>query len=155
MTIDLDPLDRKLLRLLRQNGRRPNIELAAEVGLSPSACLRRIRILEDRGVILGYTAVVADDEDAGFVAIVQVTLEKQTDECMRKFEAAVRTHPEIEECYLMTGNADYVLRTSAANAAAYEHIHTEILSRLPGVARLHSSIAMRNVLRSKPRGRPS
>ena len=154
MISQLDTFDRALLRLLRLNGRRPNSELASEVGLSPSACLRRVRILEDRGVIRGYTAIVADTHEEGIVAIVRLTLEKQTEEYLRRFEAAVREHPEIEECFLMTGDADYVLRTSAANTAAYEQIHTEILSRLPGVARIHSSIAMRNVLRHRPsRGR--
>lgn len=149
MATDLDALDRKLLRLLRMNARRPNSELAAEVGLSPSACLRRIRNMEGRGAILGYTAILSESDEEGFVAFVRLTLEKQTEDYMRRFEAAVRTHPEILECYLMTGDADYILRTSAANAAAYEQIHTEILSRLPGVARIHSSVAMRNALRAR------
>ena len=150
MTTPLDSLDRSLIRLLRLNGRRPNSELAAEVGLSPSACLRRIRILEESGVIQGYTAVIAGpEEDGGIIAIVRLTLEKQTEEYFRRFEAAVREHPEIEECFLMTGDADYILRASATSAAAYEAIHTNILSRLPGVARIHSSFAMRNVLQQR------
>lgn len=150
MTIQLDAIDQKLIRLLRLNGRRPNSDLAAEVGLSASACLRRIRILEDRGVIRGYTAIVeGPDAQDGMIAIVRLTLEKQTEDHLRRFEAAVRHHPEIEECFLMTGDADYVLRVSAPNAAAYEAIHTDILSRLPGVARIHSSFALRNVLRWK------
>lgn len=150
MTTKLDAIDQKLIRLLRLNGRRPNSELALEVGLSASACLRRIRILEDRGVIRGYTAIVdSSGAQDSMIAIVRLTLEKQTEEYLRRFEAAVRDHPEIEECFLMTGDADYVLRVSAPNAAAYEAIHTDILSRLPGVARIHSSFAMRNVLRWK------
>lgn len=151
MSITLDNVDRSLIRLLRLNGRRPNSELAAEVGLSPSACLRRIRMLEERGVIRGYTAIVAaPDDEERMIAIVRLTLEKQSEEYMRRFEAAVREHPEIEECFLMTGDADYVLRVSGTTAAAYEAIHTDILSRLPGVARIHSSIAMRNVLQQRP-----
>ncbi|MBU1374879.1 MAG: Lrp/AsnC family transcriptional regulator [Alphaproteobacteria bacterium] len=147
MTKRLDPLDQKLLRLLRLNGRRPNSELAAEVGLSASACLRRIRLLEDQGVIRGYTAIVdSGGPGEGVIAIVRLTLEKQTEEYLRRFESAVREHPEIEECFLMTGDADYVLRVSSPSTAAYEAIHTDILSRLPGVARIHSSFAMRNVL---------
>ncbi|MES3027626.1 MAG: Lrp/AsnC family transcriptional regulator [Pseudomonadota bacterium] len=150
MNTPLDSLDRSLIRLLRLNGRRPNSELAAEVGLSPSACLRRIRILEERGVIQGYTAIIAaPSEDGGIIAIVRLTLEKQTEEYFKRFEAAVREHPEIEECFLMTGDADYILRASATSAAAYEAIHTNILSRLPGVARIHSSFAMRNVLQQR------
>ena len=114
----LDELDHKLIRLLRLNGRRPNSELAAEVGLSASACLRRIRILEDRGVIRGYTAIVdSPGAQDGMIAIVRLTLEKQTEEYLRRFETAVRDHPEIEECFLMTGDADYVLRVSAPSAA--------------------------------------
>ena len=147
----LDQIDRTLIRLLRLNGRRPNSELAADVGLSPSSCLRRIRILEERGVIRGYTAIVATpDERNGIIAIVRLTLEKQTEEYLIRFENAVRQHPEIEECFLMTGDADYILKTSAASTAAYEVIHTEILSRLPGVARIQSSFAMRDVLQQRP-----
>ena len=94
--------------------------------------------------------VAASEEGERIVAIVRLTLEKQTEEYLRRFEAAVREHPEIEECFLMTGDADYILRVSAASASAYEAIHTDILSRLPGVARIHSSMAMRNVLQQRP-----
>lgn len=145
----LDAMDRKLLRLLKLNARRPNTELAAEVGLSPSACHRRIRALEDSGAIGGYTTILSEGEEDGFTAFVRITLEKQSEDTMRRFELAVRRHPEIVECYLMTGDADYMLRTSAASASGYEAIHTEILSRLPGVSRIHSSIALRNALRPR------
>lgn len=87
----------------------------------------------------------------GVVAIVRITLEKQTEEYLNRFEAAVRKYPEIQECFLMTGDVDYILRASAESAAAYETIHKDILSRLPGVARIHSSIAMRSVLHTVPR----
>ncbi|PZQ59246.1 MAG: transcriptional regulator [Phenylobacterium zucineum] len=154
MPVVLDATDRALLRLLQMEGRKPNAELAAEVGLSPSACLRRIRLLEQRGVIRGYTAIIdLGLDEGGLVAIVRITLEKQTEDLMRRFEAAVRQHPEIEECYLMTGDADYVLRVATASASGYEKIHTDILSRLPGVARIHSSLALRNVLRARAPGR--
>jgi len=158
MTIKLDAVDQKLIRLLRLNARRPNSELAAEIGLSASACLRRVKILEERGVIRGYTAIVdAPGSPGTMVAIVRLTLHEQTEEFLRRFEAAVRDHPEIEECFLITGDADYVLRVSASSPAAYEAIHTDILSRLPGVARIHSSFAMRDVLRSRTleRGGPA
>lgn len=151
MTVKLDAVDQKLIRLLRLNARRPNSELAAEIGLSASACLRRVRILEDRGVIRGYTAIVdAPGSPGTMIAIVRLTLHEQTEEFLRRFEAAVRDHPEIEECFLITGDADYVLRVPAPSPAAYEAIHTDILSRLPGVARIHSSFAMRDVLRARP-----
>lgn len=156
MTNRLDDLDRKLLGLLRLDGRRSNADLAAEIGLSPSACLRRLRLLEEGGVIRGYTAIVADPDEEGVIAVVRITLEKQTEDYLRRFEDAVREHPEIEECYLMTGDVDYILRARAHTTAAYEEIHNGILSRLPGVARIHSSIAIRDVLRRPERsiGRP-
>ncbi|MDJ0278739.1 Lrp/AsnC family transcriptional regulator [Sphingomonas sp. 2R-10] len=149
----LDAIDRKLLNLLRLDARRTNNALAAEVGLSPSACLRRVRLLEDAGVIRGYTVVTrADPADHGATVIVQVTLERQTEEYLSRFEAAVRRHPEIQECWLMAGQSDYWLRAAVESAAAYEALHTDILSRLPGVTRINSSFAMRNALMPRRRG---
>lgn len=143
----LDAIDRKILGLLRGNGRIPNNELAAAVSLSASACLRRVRLLEQSGVILGYTALVAaPEEPTTLTAIVRITLEKQTEDYLNRFEAAVRRHPEIVECFLMTGDEDYILRTVAESPAAYEVIHKDILSRLPGVKRINSSLAIRSVL---------
>lgn len=145
----LDPLDQRLLQRLRADGRISNADLANAVGLSPSACLRRVRRLEERGVIRGYATVLANDSDDGVVAYVEITLEKQTDDHMRRFEAAVRNHPEIRDCYLMAGEADYIVRAVAPDIAAYEVIHKDVLSRLPGVSRIHSSLAIRNVLAAR------
>ena len=143
----LDQIDRKIIGCLRRDGRMPNNALAEAVGLSPSACLRRVRNLEDTKVIRGYTALVsAVPEHEAVVAIVRITLEAQTEDHLNRFEEAVRRHPEIVECFLMTGDEDYILRTSARSPAAYEAIHKEVLSRLPGVARIHSSFAIRSVL---------
>ena len=144
--MSIDSIDRRIIRLLRLNARTPNSDIASQVGLSPSACQRRVRNLEATGVIRGYTAMVAGAEDPGITAVVQIELERQTEEYLRRFEAAVRLHPEIQQCFLMTGEADYVLLASAASMAAYEEIHTNILSRLPGVVRIQSSIAIRDVL---------
>jgi DNA-binding Lrp family transcriptional regulator len=108
-----------------------------------------VRRLEERGVIRGYAAVLANDADDGVVAYVEITLEKQTDDHMRRFEAAVRNHPEIRDCYLMAGAADYIVRAVAPDIAAYEVIHKDVLSRLPGVSRIHSSLAIRNVLAAR------
>jgi len=149
--VSLDSIDRAIIRQLRLNGRLPNNALAQAVGLSASACLRRVEILERTGVIKGYTAIIGGMLDDGIIAIVRITLERQTEEYLNRFEAAVRRHPEIEECFLMTGDVDYVLRARAANAAAYEQIHKEILSKLPGVSRIHSSIAMRSVMTAATR----
>ena len=145
----MDKIDRHILRLLRLDGRMSNQALADAVGLSPSACLRRVKLLEQSGVIRGYVAVVSMPQaEEAIVAIVRITLEKQTEEYLRRFETAVRKYPEIRECYLMTGDADYSMRVATRSAAEYEDMHTNVLSRLPGVARIHSSIAMRNVLGS-------
>lgn len=146
----LDTIDRKIIGLLRLNGRMPNAEIAGQVGLSASACLRRIRLLEESGVIRGYAAIVSRDAaEDGVVALIQVTLDKQTEERLDKFEQAVRMHPEIGECYLMTGDADYILRVVAGSMTDYERLHKEVLSRLPGVSRIHSSIAIRSVMVAK------
>nr|CAA52362.1 unnamed protein product [Rhizobium sp.] len=118
-----------------------------EVGLSPSACLRRIKLMEQAGVIRGYTALVDPTQSESTIAvIINITLERQTEEYLDKFEAAVRKHPEIRECYLMTGGSDYMLRVDVENAGAFERIHKEVLSTLPGVRRIHSSFSIRNVL---------
>jgi len=144
---DLDNTDRKIIRALRRDGRMTNVALASEVGLSPSACLRRVQILEESGVIRGYTAIVAGAEGReGHVVIVRISLERQTEDVLRRFEAEVLKHPEIRECYLMTGEEDYLLRLEASGAGDYERIHKEVLSRLPGVQRINSSFAIRSVL---------
>lgn len=147
--MELDAIDRKIIGILRVNGRIPNNELAASVGLSASACLRRVKLLEQGGVIRGYRAIVeVASEPGALTAIVRITLDKQTEDYLNRFEAAIRRHPEIVECFLMTGNEDYILRVVAPSNVAYESIHKDILSRLPGVARIHSSFAIRSVLTS-------
>lgn len=144
----LDETDRALLRLLRADGRMSNADLAEAVGLSASACLRRVRLLEHRGIIRGYTALIEEAAPRdSVVVIVQITLDRQTDDHLKRFEEAVRRCPEVRECYLMTGIADYLLRVEARDAADYERIHKEALSRMPGVARIQSSFAIRTVIR--------
>ncbi|MCB4821608.1 Lrp/AsnC family transcriptional regulator [Roseicella aerolata] len=144
----LDEADRAILRHLRADGRMSNAALAEAVGLSPSACLRRLRLLEHRGVIRGYTAIIEEAAPReGVVVFIQITLERQTDESMKRFEEAVRRCPEVRECYLMTGMSDYLLRVEARDAPDYERIHKDALSRMPGVARIQSSFAIRSVIR--------
>ncbi|RIA44576.1 AsnC family transcriptional regulator [Hephaestia caeni] len=148
MTARLDEIDRAILRLLRQDARQSNAAIAAAVGLSPSSCHRRIKLLEDHDVIRGYTIVTdAETEGGGVNVVVGVTLERQTEDYLARFEGAVRKYPEIRECFLMTGEVDYWLRVHVDNAARYEAIHSEVLSRLPGVTRIQSSFAMRNALK--------
>lgn len=146
----LDGIDRNILRLLRVDARMSNAKLATEVGLSPSACLRRVKIMEKAGVICGYTALVETANTEGTIAvIINITLERQTEDYLDRLEAAVRKYPEIRECYLMTGGSDYMLRVDVANAGEFERIHKEVLSKLPGVLRIHSSFSIRNVLGSR------
>ena len=150
----LDAIDRNILRLLRLDARMSNAKLAAEIGLSPSACLRRIKIMEKSGVIRGYTVLVdTGNADEMIAVIINITLERQTEDYLDRLEAALHRHPEIRECFLMTGGSDYLLRVEVANAGEFERIHKEILSTLPGVLRIHSSFSIRNVLATRTRGR--
>ncbi|MDK4701423.1 Lrp/AsnC family transcriptional regulator [Rhizobium sp. CNPSo 4062] len=149
----LDAIDRNILRLLRLDARVSNAKLASEVGLSPSACLRRIKLMEQAGVIRGYTALVDTSQaEASIAVIINITLERQTEEHLDRFEAAVRKHPEIKECFLMTGGSDYLLRVEVANPGDFERIHKDILSTMPGVLRIHSSFSIRNVLATRSKG---
>ncbi|WP_373492275.1 Lrp/AsnC family transcriptional regulator [Parasphingorhabdus sp.] len=141
----IDGTDRRILNCLRLDARITNNALAAEVGMSPSACLRRVRLLERSGVIRGYTAIVSGAAiDEGTTAIVQIELERQTEEYLIRFETALRRHPEIEEWYLMTGDGDYILRVQVAGIDDYGAFHRDVLSRLPGVTSITSSFAMRS-----------
>ena len=146
---EIDALDRKIIRQLRLNSRMSNVDLGKEVGLSPSACLRRIGLMEKAGIIRGYTAIVDVVGEEAIAVIIQITLERQTEEYLNRFEAAVRKYPEIRECFLMTGGSDYMLRVDVESAGAFERIHKEILSALPGVLRINSSFSIRNVLSTR------
>lgn len=142
-----DPVDERILRLLREDARMTNAALAAAAGLSPSACLRRVRRLEASGVIRGYTVLLDEPAPAArAIVLVQISLERQSDDYLRRFEDAVRRVPEVRDCLLMAGDPDYILRVETGGAADYEKLHKERLSRLPGVARLRSSFAIRAVI---------
>jgi DNA-binding Lrp family transcriptional regulator len=146
---EIDAIDRKIIRQLRLNSRISNVDLGKEVGLSASACLRRIALMEKAGIITGYTALVDVLGEEAIAVIIQITLERQTEEYLNRFEAAVRKYPEIRECFLMTGGSDYLLRIDVESAGAFERIHKEILSVLPGVLRINSSFSIRNVLSAR------
>ncbi|MCG5240294.1 Lrp/AsnC family transcriptional regulator [Azospirillum doebereinerae] len=144
--IRLDRIDRRILSLLQEDGRQPNNELAERVGLSPSPCLRRVKALEEAGVIAGYVALV----DAGSVDLpvnifVSVSLDRQVEDRLDAFEAAVMERPEVLECYLMTGDADYLLRVVVPDLASYERFLKDHLTRIPGVANIRSSFALKQV----------
>lgn len=143
---ELDKTDRKILTTLQGDGRITNAELAQRINLSPSACLRRLQSLEDSGVISGYVALVNQEAIGKPTNIfVEVTLISQSEELLNAFEIAVQECAEIMECYLMSGEADYLIRVIAADTQDYERIHKQYLTRLPGVARLRSSFALRAV----------
>ena len=142
----LDERDRAILRLLQEEGRLTNVELSERVNLSPSACLRRVKLLEERGVIARYVMLL-DERSAGLpgVAFVLVTLDQQGRAALDAFEAAISGHPEVTECCLLAGTADYMVRVVYAGAADFERIHTEVLTQLPGVTRVQSTLALRTV----------
>jgi len=146
MRINLDNTDRLILEALQGDGRLSNVELAARVHLSESACLRRVKALDNSGVIQGYRSTV-DPASVGLPdnVFVSVGLASQDQSDLDAFEEAVRRVPEVMECYLMTGDFDYLLRVVAAGATDYERIHRQYLTRLPSVARVHSSFALRVV----------
>lgn len=143
----MDGIDRRIIQVLRTDGRISNADLATAVGLSASACHRRVRLLEEAGIIRGYAAIIGGPADEpGLVVLTQFTLDRQTEDFLNRFEAAVRRCPEVQDCYLMTGVADYLVKLKVRDAADYERLHKEVLSRLPGVARLQSSFAIRTVV---------
>jgi len=148
MTSGFDRTDRAILSALQREGRTSNVTLSANVNLSESACLRRVRQLEESGVIARYVMLV-NQAHVGYPSdvFVRISLNRQQGEDLAQFEAAVREVPEVMECYLMTGEADYLLRVIAADATDYERVHTRHLTRLPGVARVHSSFALRTVVK--------
>lgn len=145
---DLDRVDRNILHEIQLDGRLSNTALAVRVALSESACLRRTRRLEEAGLIRGYVALV-DQTAAGFPdnVFVQITLNSQQQDDLAAFERAVRELEEVMECYLMSGTADYILRVVVSDARDYERIHSQYLTRLPGVDRVHSSFALRTVVK--------
>ena len=141
---DLDHVDRAILRLLQQDGRMANVDLAEAVHLSPSACLRRVRRLEEGGSIDRYVALV--DPSAiglGTDVFVEITLIGQDEGTLEEFERAVSDRPEIMSCHLMAGDFDYLVRVVVRDVADYEVLHRTHLAQLPGVARMVSSFALR------------
>ncbi|MAI26974.1 MAG: Lrp/AsnC family transcriptional regulator [Myxococcota bacterium] len=142
----IDSTDHAILEALQERARISNVELADRVHLSESACLRRVRALEEAGVIAGYSAMV-DPVRVGLpsAVFVQLTLQRQDQTDLDAFEEAVQNIPEVMECYLMTGEFDYLLRIVVSDASDYERVHRQHLTRLPGVARVQSSFTLRTV----------
>jgi Lrp/AsnC family leucine-responsive transcriptional regulator len=142
----MDEIDRKILRLLQRDAHMTAQAIGEAVGLSPSPCLRRIRILEERGVIRGYVALVDQKEVALPVSVfVSVKLERQREEELEAFNAAVTQWPEVVEAYLMTGQQDFLLRVVVADLDAYERFLKTRLTRVDGVSSIQSSFALSQV----------
>ncbi|MDO5706425.1 MAG: Lrp/AsnC family transcriptional regulator [Paracoccus sp. (in: a-proteobacteria)] len=144
--MDIDATDRRILTLLQREGRITNADLAARVNLSASACHRRVERLEQSGLIRAYVALL-DERKLGrpTLVFVEITLSGQADELLEAFERAVRTIPDVLECHLMAGTADYLLKVVAQDTDDFARIHRQHLARLPGVAQMHSSFALRTV----------
>ena len=145
---NLDRIDRSILHWLQQDGWLSNAALAGQVNLSESACLRRVKALEQSGYLCNYVGLV-DQALAGYPdnVFVQITLHSQQQDDLAEFESEVAKLPEVMECHLMSGDADYLLRVIVADARDYERLHSQFLTRLPGVARVHSSFALRTVIK--------
>ena len=145
----LDTTDRRILAALQKRGRMTNAELADAVHLSPSACHRRVQRLETDGYINGYVALLnARKLGVPTTVFVEITLLGQADEVLDAFEKAVARIPDVLECHLMAGTADYILKVVAEDTEDFARIHRQHLARLPGVAQMQSSFALRTVFKT-------
>lgn len=146
----LDRYDRRILELLQQDGSLTNLELAEKIGLSPSPCSRRVQKLEEQGFISRRIAVLNQQAlGLDLTAIIQINIDKHTPERFENFENKIRTLPEVQQCYLITGqSADYVLQVVVPDMEAYQHFLLEKITRIEGVAGVHSSFVMRKVVDS-------
>lgn len=142
----LDQTDRDILHWLQCNSRITNAELSERVNLSPSPCMRRVRQLEEEGIIQRYVALVKPAAVGLPLSVfIQVSLERQNDENLQAFEQAISRAPEVMECYLMTGDADYLLRVVLEDVENYEHFLRDTLCSIPGVSNIKSSFALKQV----------
>lgn len=144
--VTLDAIDRGILAALQRDGRISNVELAKQVHLSPSACLRRVKQLEDAGVIAGYVALL-NPKAIGQpgTSFTIINLERMTPQALGVFEQAVRDIPEILDCFYVAGTNDYLMRFAYKDAEDLERLHSDVLMHLPGVARSNSMLVLRTV----------
>jgi len=147
--MSLDTIDRAILRVLQRQGRISNADLSAKVHLSPSACHRRVQRLERSGYVRDYVALLdARKMGVSTTVFVEITLQGQSDEILEAFETAVSRIPDVLECHLMAGTADYILKVVAESTEDFARIHRQHLTRLPGVAQMQSSFALRTVFKT-------
>jgi DNA-binding Lrp family transcriptional regulator len=145
-TLTLDAKDYSILREVQRDANLTNAELAARVRLSPSPCLARVRALEERGVITGYVALLDPTKVGLNVSVfIQVSLEKQVESALDNFEAAMNRYSEVMECYLMTGDSDYLIRVVVEDVQALQRFIVQNLSKIRGVANIRSSFALKQV----------
>ncbi|WP_434558256.1 Lrp/AsnC family transcriptional regulator [Pseudomonas sp. Z5-35] len=142
----LDAFDRKILAALQRDGRLSNVQLAEEIGLSPSPCLRRVRMLEDAGVIRGYQAILDRDEvGLGMTIFVGVKVERHTDERAEAFRQAVMALPEVISAFLVSGESDFLLQVVVPDLRAYDRFVSGHLLKLPGIRDIRSNFAINTV----------
>lgn len=145
----VDQIDRRILNVLQRSGRISNADLAEKVNLSASACHRRVQRLEKDGFIKDYVALLDPRKlEVPTTVFVEITLSAQADEVLENFEKAVARIPDVLECHLMAGTADYILKVVAENTEDFARIHRQYLTRLPGVAQMQSSFALRTVFKT-------
>jgi Lrp/AsnC family leucine-responsive transcriptional regulator len=143
----INRIDKQILDCLQADGRMSNVDLAQKVGLSPAACLRRVRQLEEGGVIRGYT-VLLDAKTMGTSLIVyaEIALQSESAKVLEEFERAIQAVPEVRECHLMSGESDYLLKLALRDLEDYERVHRRVLANLPHVAKIKSSFSLRTVV---------
>ncbi|KPP97649.1 MAG: Lrp family transcriptional regulator [Marinobacter sp. HL-58] len=150
-TDKLDRFDRKILEKLQADGRMPNIDLAAEIGLSPSPCSRRVRLLEERGVIKGYSAVLDQEQvGLGLTVFVGIKVERHREKEAEAFREAVSVLPEVVMAHLVSGESDFMLQVVVPDLRAYENFLTTTLLKLPGVRDIRSNFAIQTVKPQSP-----
>jgi Lrp/AsnC family leucine-responsive transcriptional regulator len=144
----LDRIDRRILDELQRNARISNLELADKVGLSASPCLRRVRQLEEGGYIKGYTTLLnASALGLKLLALVQISMDRHTPDRFEQFETTIKTHPQVLECILITGQAaDYQLKVLVKDMEEYQDFLLNTITRIPGVTDVHSSFVLRQVV---------
>jgi len=148
---DLDAIDRCILEALQRNGRLANVDLAADAGLSPSPCLRRVKILEEQGVIEGYRAVLDRNRvGLGVTVFVGINLQRHTDEDATAFTDAIARIPEVVTCHIVSGESDFLLEVVAPDLSAYSDLVLTKLLKLPGIKDVRSNFSMKTVKSPAP-----
>ncbi|MCK9781460.1 MULTISPECIES: Lrp/AsnC family transcriptional regulator [Enterobacterales] len=146
MSIKLDKIDKHILQVLQRDGKIQNIELAKEVGLSPSPCLRRVRLLEESGVITRYVAVLDGGKvDAGLSLFARIWFRAQDAETIEEFVKAIKVLPEVVECHLMAGECDALIRIVTKDLATYRRFHADYLTQIPSIQSIKTEVPMETV----------